>query len=469
MTSTSKPRWPRDSYGYVSLLRSHSGDPRRLSESHSRAVVAGLDRDRFVAAGLVARYAALGRAGLDSARQVFDRVPHRDAFLWNVMLQAYAHDAGLTHEALALFARMRACPLTPALNRHTYTFLVTACAGAAGHDAGRAVHALAVRAGLDADVFVGNALVAFYAKHGHVAAARKAFDGVAEKDVVTWNSMIAGYAGNGRPDQAVALLRSMRRHGAACRPDHVTFVAALPSCAASACLREGLWAHSYLVKNAIAVDAALATGLVAMYAACGRLDTARAVFDRVVADRSQAVYSAMIQAYGSHGHGVAALDVFRVMLANGLAPDGVCFVAVLSACARGGLVDDGLRVFDMMDARGVEKRQVHYACVVDLLGRAGQLSRALGVIEAMPFEPGKDVWGALLGACRLHDHMDLAEVSAQRLLVIDPGNAGRYAALAQMYEDAGRWDDSAMVRRLMRDRGVNKPLGSSIVEGDMDA
>ncbi|KAK8460252.1 hypothetical protein SEVIR_2G304500v4 [Setaria viridis] len=177
----------------------------------------------------------------------------------------------------------------------------------------------------------------------------------------------------------------------------------------------------------------------------------------------------MIQAYGSHGHGVEALDLFHLMLANGVAPDGVCFVSVLSACAHGGLVDDGLRVFDTMGDHGVEKRQVHYACVVDLLGRAGQLTQALGVVESMPFQPGKDVWGALLGACRLHDDMELAERAAERLLVLDPGNAGRYAALAQMYDDAGRWDDASRVRRLMRDRGANKPLASSIVEGHMDA
>ncbi|GJN34502.1 hypothetical protein PR202_gb23167 [Eleusine coracana subsp. coracana] len=119
--------------------------------------------------------------------------------------------------------------------------------------------------------------------------------------------------------------------------------------------------------------------------------------------------------------------------------------------------------------RGVEKRQVHYARVVDLLGRAGQLSRALRGIEAMPFEPGRDVWGALLGACRLHDHLELAEIAAQQLLVVDPGNAGWYAALARIYNDAGRGDDASKVRRLMRDRGMNKPLGSSIVDGFMDA
>ncbi|KAK8460251.1 hypothetical protein SEVIR_2G304500v4 [Setaria viridis] len=370
---------------------------------------------------------------------------------------------------------MRASTGAPAAaNHYTYTFVVKACAAAGDDDddagrAGRAVHALAVGAGFDLDAFVANALVAFYARLGDVAAARKVFDVAAAKDVVSWNSMIAGYAQNGRSDEAVALLRSMARRGATCRPDLVTLVAVLPACAASAAVREGLWAHSYAVKNAFRVgDGALASGLIAMYAACGRLDTARAVFDRAPC-RSQAVYSSMIQAYGSHGHGVEALDLFHLMLANGVAPDGVCFVSVLSACAHGGLVDDGLRVFDTMGDHGVEKRQVHYACVVDLLGRAGQLTQALGVVESMPFQPGKDVWGALLGACRLHDDMELAERAAERLLVLDPGNAGRYAALAQMYDDAGRWDDASRVRRLMRDRGANKPLASSIVEGHMDA
>ncbi|CAL5082629.1 unnamed protein product [Urochloa decumbens] len=447
---------PRYSSDYVSLLQSHP-DARRLTQIHSRVVTSGLERDRFVAAGLVARYAALGRAGVAAARQVFDRAPHRDAFLWNVMLQAYAQAGPPSHEreAIALFARMRAGAPAPAFpNRYTYTFAVKECAATASNDdadAGRAVHALAVGAGVDHDVFVCNALVAFYAGHGDVAAARKVFDGVPAKDVVSWNSMIAGYAQNGHSDKAVALLRSMPRRDATCRPDLVTLVAVLPACA-----------------NAFLVDDALASGLIAMYAACGQIDTARAIFDHARC-RSPAVYSAMIQAYGSHGHGVEALNLFRLMLASGITPDGVCFVTVLSACAHGGLVDDGIRVFDTMGDHGVEKRQVHYACVVDLLGRAGQLTRALGVIESMPFEPGKDVWGALLSACRMHVDMELAKCAAERLLVLDPGNAGRCAALAQMYDNAGRWADASRVRRLMRDRGMNKPLASSIVEGNMDA
>ncbi|CAN6205172.1 unnamed protein product [Urochloa humidicola] len=458
---------PTDSYDYVSLLQSHP-DARRVAQIHSRVVTSGLQHDRFVAAGLVARYFALGRAGVAAARQVFDRAPHRDAFLWNVMLQGYAR-AGPAHarEAVALFARMRA-----AANRYTYTFAVKACAAAADADAGagragRAVHALAVGAGVNLDVFVCNALVAFYAGRGDVSAARKVFDGAAAKDAVSWNSMIAGYAQNGHSDEAVALLRAMARRGATCRPDLVTLVAVLPACAASAAVREGLWAHSYAVKSAFLVDDALASGLIAMYAACGRLDTARDLFDRVPS-RSLAVYSSMIQAYGSHGHGVEALNLFHLMLGKDVAPDGICFVSVLSACAHGGLVDDWLRVFDVMGGHGVEKRQVHYACVVDLLGRAGQLTRALGVVESMPLEPGKDVWSALLSSCRLQGDVELAERAAERLLALDPGNAGRYAALAQMYEDAGRWDDASRVRRLMRDRGVNKPLASSIVEGNMD-
>ncbi|KAJ1290644.1 hypothetical protein BS78_02G260600 [Paspalum vaginatum] len=453
---------PRDSYDHVKLLQSHA-DPKRLAQIHSRVVTSGLDRDRFVAAGLAASYAALDRAGMAAARRVFDRAPHRDTFLWNVMLRAYAC-AGPPHaqEAVALFARMRASG-APA-NRYTYTFVVKACA-VAGDGAGRigqAVHALAIRAGMEPHVFVANALVAFYAKCGHVATARKVFDGVAEKDVVSWNSMIAGYAQNGHPDKATALLRSMLRRGAACRPDHATLVAVLPACAASTAVSEGLWAHLYVVKTGVCVDASLATGLIAMYAACVRLDTARAIFDRAP-ERSQSVYSAMIKAYGSHGYGVEALDVVHLMLANGIAPDDICFVCALSACAHGGLVDDGLRIFDMMRAHGVEKRQVHYACVVDLLGRAGHLSRALRVVEAMPFEPGKDVWGALLSACRLHNDMELAEHAAERLLILEPGNAN--TTLAQMYDDAGRWDESSSVRRLTRDRGLNKPVASSIVEG----
>ncbi|OAY77698.1 Pentatricopeptide repeat-containing protein, mitochondrial [Ananas comosus] len=453
----------RDSYYYSRLLQSHS-DPDPLAQIHAQITISGLAHNPFLASKLVSRYAGLGPRGVGDARKVFDRAPQRDVLLWNVMIRGCAN-SGPHAEAVAIFARMRRGSV--AANCYTYPFVLKACAALDDERFGKSVHANVVRIGIDRNIFVGNALVAFYAKGSEVEMARKVFDEMCVKDLVTWNSMIAGYAQNDHASEAVELLHGMLQNDLVYEPDRVTLVAVLPAFSALAAAQEGLWAHSYAVKRGIEMDANLGSGFISLYANCGCLDTARQVFDRIPKP-NLVVYNTMIQAYGNHGHASEALEVFDEMLQRGVAPDDICFVCVLSACSHAGLVDKGFEIFEMMENYGVEKGQVHFACMVDLLGRAGQLGRGLELIRNMPFKPEKDVWGALLGACRINNNIELAEEAANRLFLLDPDNAGRYAALAKMYEDVGRWEDAARVRKAMRDRGVKKPLGCSMVEVDAE-
>ncbi|XP_072966993.1 pentatricopeptide repeat-containing protein At3g24000, mitochondrial-like [Typha angustifolia] len=459
----SMPRPQRDSYDYSRLLQFHSGH-KSLAQIHAQVITSGLDHNPFLASKLVSLYADLGRGGMEDARKVFDRAPQRDVLLWNVMIRSYAN-AGPQVEAIVIFVRMLRGSVP--MNCYTYPFVIKACAALGDEQIGRSVHGHVVRVGLDLDLFVGNALVTFYAKYHEVATGRKVFDCIRVKDIVSWNSMIAGYAQNDDASEALVLLHQMLKNGEGCKPDRVTLVAVLPACTEMAAAQEGMWAHSYAVKTGMGMDDALASGFIGMYANCGRLDTSRELFDRVC-NPNLVVYNSMIQAYGNHGHASEALEVFNKMLELGVAPDSICFICVLSACSHAGLVDKGFEIFEMMDNYGVDKGQVHYACMVDLLGRAGQLSRALEFIMAMPIEPEKDVWGALLGACRIYKNIELAEEAAKRLFLLDAENAGRYSALASMYEEAERWEDAARVRKAMRDRGVRKPLGCSMVEVDTE-
>lgn len=452
----------RDSRDYAALLRSRCASVRTLKQAHQQIITAGYGGNPFLAAKLVALYADLGGGdGMRDARRVFDGVDRRDALLWNVVIRGYAA-AGPPEEALAVYALMRRSG-GAAANRYTYPFVLKACAAAGDSGSGRTVHGEAWKVGLATDLFVGNALVAFYARCGDLHAARHLFDGMPDRDLVSWNSLIAGYSQNECHREALSLFHRMLREDPLQSPDYVTLAGLLPACAKLAAARDGMWVHCYAVKSGTPVDAVLGSGLVGMYAACGRLAHARDVFDRIPL-KNVVTWNAMISGYGAHGRAQEALALFAEMLSGGVHADGVCFLSVLSACSHAGLVEEGRSIFELMEEHGVEKGELHYGCMVDLLDRAGLLREATELAGAAPGGGGRDVWGALLGACRKHGEVETAEHAAGRLFELEPGNAGRYAAMARTYEGAGRGEDAARVRVMMRARGVRKTAGCSWVE-----
>lgn len=166
-----------------------------------------------------------------------------------------------------------------------------------------------------------------------------------------------------------------------------------------------------------------------------------------------------------HGKGEAAIELFEKMQRDMVAPDNITFVNVLSACAHSGLVEEGQRYFQsMVEVHGIEPRKEHFGCMVDLLGRAGMLEEARKLISEMPMSPDVGVLGALLGACKIHGNVELGEHIGRIVIELEPENSGRYVLLANLYANAGRWEDVANVRRLMNDRGVKKVPGFSMIE-----
>ena len=307
------------------------------------------------------------------------------------------------------------------------------------------------------DLFVGNALIAFYGRWGDLEAATQVFEEMPHRDVVSWNSLISGHAQGEKYSEALLLFRRMMRGRE--KPDYVTLVAVLPVCAKMTAAREGMWAHEYAVKQGISIDTALGCGLVAMYASCGRLDVAREVFERMP-EKNVVAWGAMIKGLGSYGRAREAMEMMEEMKRSGVSPDAICFLSLLSACAHAGMVEEGIKVFEEMEGFGVEKGELHYGCMVDLLGRAGMVAAAAEMAEMA----GKEGWGALLGACRVHGAVETAVTAAAKMVKMEPGNGGRYAAMARVYEAAQRGDDAARVRVMMREKGVRKIAGCSWVE-----
>ena len=165
----------------------------------------------------------------------------------------------------------------------------------------------------------------------------------------------------------------------------------------------------------------------------------------------------MIGAYAMEGQAQKAVDLFAKMEATGMRPDRVTFIALLSACSHGGLVDEGYKYFHKMkNEYRIDPGVQHYGCMVDLLGRFGRLKEALELIRSMPVEADVVVWSSLMRACETHQNVKLAEYAHKRLIEIDPTNDAAHILLSKMYARAGRWEDASLVRTKLHELGVLK-------------
>eukprot|EP01018_Ginkgo_biloba_P030303 Gb_38441 [translate_table: standard] len=417
----------------------------------------GLESDVFVGTALIDMYTKCG--SIENARHVFDEMSQRNVVLWTAMIAGYVQN-GHANEALALFYQMQLVDVIP--DSVTMASVLPACALLAALQQGKQIHNCIIRSGFHPDVSVGTALVDMYAKCGSIENAWHVFDKICRRDIVSWNAMIAGYAQNGHASEALSLFHQMQLEGVT--PNSVTTVSVLPACAHLAALQRGMWIHAYIIRSGFELDLSVGNSLVDMYAKCGCIQAARQLFDEM-SQKDVVSWSVMIGGYGMHGYGEDALTIFAQMQQTGIKPDHVTFIGVLSACSHAGLVEEGQRYFYCMSHDYcITPRIEHYACMVDLLGRAGHLDEALDFIKRMPLEPDVNAWGALFGACRIHCNIELGEYVLERILELNPNNAGSYILLSNLYAAAGRWDGVVKARTMIKDRGLKKSPGSSWIE-----
>eukprot|EP01018_Ginkgo_biloba_P037418 Gb_09410 [translate_table: standard] len=424
---------------------------------HNYLIRSGFEADASVGNSLVAMYAKC--SNLEIARHLFDTMSRRDVVSWNAMIAGYAQN-GYTYEALTLFHQMQVEGVKP--NQVTLLSIIPLCADIGDLQQGKGIHDYIIRRGFESIVTVGTALIHMYAKCGCIEIARQLFDKMSERNVISWNAMIAGYAQNGHGNEALILFNQLQL--ADVKANSMTMVNVLQACAHLGVLKQGKWIHDYIIRNGLESDVFLVTALIDMYAKCGSIETARLLFDRM-SERDVVSWSAMIAGYGMHGHAKDALDLFFQMQQAGVRPNDITFIGVLSACSHAGLVNDGWQYFECMSRDYcITPTTKHYACMVDLLGRAGHLYEAQVFIEKMPLKPDTSVWGALLGACRIHCNIELGKRVAECLFYLEPENAGFYVLLSNIYAASGKWDDVAKIRTMMKDRGVKKTPGCSLIE-----
>ncbi|KAG5055232.1 hypothetical protein JHK85_007742 [Glycine max] len=486
-------RVPLDARTFVFALKACElfSEPSQGESVHSVARKTGFDSELLVRNGLVNFYA--DRGWLKHARWVFDEMSAMDVVTWTTMIDGYAA-SNCSDAAMEMFNLMLDGDVEP--NEVTLIAVLSACSQKGDLGMGKYIHEIMekknMRWGLSLhnalldmyvkcgsliaarelfdrmetrDVISWTSMVNGYAKSGYLESARRFFDQTPRKNVVCWSAMIAGYSQNDKPEESLKLFHEML--GAGFVPVEHTLVSVLSACGQLSCLSLGCWIHQYFVDGKIMpLSATLANAIIDMYAKCGNIDKAAEVFS-TMSERNLVSWNSMIAGYAANGQAKQAVEVFDQMRCMEFNPDDITFVSLLTACSHGGLVSEGQEYFDAMERNyGIKPKKEHYACMIDLLGRTGLLEEAYKLITNMPMQPCEAAWGALLSACRMHGNVELARLSALNLLSLDPEDSGIYVQLANICANERKWGDVRRVRSLMRDKGVKKTPGHSLIEID---
>ncbi|OAY75182.1 Pentatricopeptide repeat-containing protein [Ananas comosus] len=463
-----------------------------LLQIHAHLLVSGAIADPFAAAKLVSAASSISNPGLRHACLLLRRLPSRSAFLYNTLIGAHVEN-DLPVEALALYKRMLAAGLAP--NNYTFSFLLRASLAVRSLWDGRKFHAQIVRLGWESYDFVQNGLIHLYSSCGCVGSARQLFDRSPHRDVITWTSMINGYAKSGQTRTARELFDRMPERNAVSWSAMITtyaqvgefkealdvfnemqrsgvwsnqagVIGALSACGFLGALEQGKWIHAFAERSGMGLDRVLGTALIDMYAKCGCIETAWQVFDEMP-ERDVFAYTSMISGLSNHGQSSKAIDLFDKMQGEGVRPNEVTFICLLSACGRIGMVDRGREIFkSMKEVHGIEPGVEHYGSLVDLLGRAGLLEEAKRVITEMPMKPDSYVLGALLNACMAHEDVELGKEMVESLVSLGLDHSGVHVLLSNMYASAYRWEDVMEVRKRMEEKNVQKVPGCSMIEVD---
>ncbi|XP_071716907.1 pentatricopeptide repeat-containing protein At1g53600, mitochondrial isoform X1 [Rutidosis leptorrhynchoides] len=469
---------------------------------------------------MVDGYCKLGE--ISKARELFDLIPEKNAFTWTAMIHGCIKTESF-EDGFALFSQMRR---ENGINivSNTLTVVFEGCGRYYRYREGLQVHALVMIMGFKYDTFLCNSVITMYSRlrvldsalklfnvmeikdtvswnsliggfiqDNNIEEAFKLFNMMPHKDVYTWTAMITGFSSKGLTEKSVelfnvmpykddvawtALISGFASNGAyedsihwfiqmlktTIRPNALTYSSVLSSSAYLATLNHGLQIHTHVLKTGMEYDLSVQNSLISFYAKCGCVDEAYNVF-RSITYPNTVTYNSMINGFAQNGYGKEALKKFNNMLENNIDPNDVTFLGVLCACTHVGLVEEGREYFKTMKSLyKIEPSRDHYACMVDLLGRAGLLDEAYDVIKSMPCEPHAGVWGALLGASRMHSRLDLSEIAARRISVLEPDNATPYVVLSDMYLGLRKKEDEEFMRRMKRLNGIKKSPGCSWIE-----
>ncbi|KAF4364307.1 hypothetical protein G4B88_028427 [Cannabis sativa] len=436
-----------------------------LNQVHAHLIKTRLLHSPLIAENLLESAAIILPDAMDYALSVFRQLDKPDSAAYNVMIRGFIYKKS-NHEAILLFREMSESLVQP--DEFTFPSVLKACSKLGAQSEGEQIHARIIKSGLVSDGYIENTLIHMYASSGDLEVARKVFDKMSHRHVMSWNSMLAGYAKNELWDEVVKLFRKMLELG--CEFDEVTMISVLPACGRVAdlelALETGKWVHFYIKKKKMKLTVTLGTALIDFYSKCGLVESSIEVFNKM-SMRNVFSWTALIQGLASNGQGKKALEYFKLMKQNNVVPNDVTFIGVLSACSHAGLVDEGRKYFlSMSNDYNIEPRIEHYGCMVDIFGRAGLIEEAYEFIQNMPIQPNAVVWRTLLASCRVHKKVEIGEESLKNIIKLDQPHSGDYILLSKLYSSIGRDDDALRVRNQMKENGKRKAPGCSLIELD---
>ncbi|KAK6119445.1 hypothetical protein DH2020_046813 [Rehmannia glutinosa] len=441
---------------------------------------------------------------IEKAHYVFDNMPERNVVSWAALMCGYVH-VGNPKASLLLLNEMGFSDVRP--NEYILSTNMKACGILGALESGKQIHAMSSKSGLEWYPVVGNSIIDMYFKCRTTDEAQQMFDTMPVTSLITWNAMIAGYTlSEGMGKKSLHFLMEMQECGE--KPDDFTFSSTLKACRSLKAIREGKQIHAFLIRHgySISTHKILAGALVDLYAQCGCLLEAREVFDKMEAKsliswaslmillwwswesnyihtrskssnldvsvansildmylkcglteeaeklfskmlvKNVVSYTVMITGYGKHGLGKKAVQLFGKLQMEKIEPDLVTYLAVLSACSHSGLVEESQGCFTRLcNDKQVKPRVEHYACMVDVLGRAGRLKEAKDIIEKM----------------RLHKNVEMGREVGDILLRLDGDNLVNYVLILNMFADVGYWKECERLRGLVKAKGLKKEAGCS--------
>ncbi|KAK1363879.1 Pentatricopeptide repeat-containing protein [Heracleum sosnowskyi] len=455
---------------------------------HGQVLKLGFGSHVCVQNVLISFYFGCGMS--DCSGRVFHEISDRTLVSWNSMIGGYSK-MGCSKEAFLLFAEMRELGVKP--DGFTFVSLLSVCSEKCDVELGKFVHWYIEINGVKTDIYVRNSLVDMYAKCGYLNTAQALFDKMEDRNVVSWTTMVTAYAKRGLTHSAKRFFDQMPLKnvvswnsmiscyiqegcfGEALElffkmcdlkyvPDETTLVGVISACCQLGDLAVGKKIHDYIHNNKVLYGVTLYNALVDMYAKCGSVETALAIFLNMP-EKNVVSWNVMIGALALHGDGYKAIELFERMEADSVLPDKITFTGLLSACCHCGLTDMGRYYFDKMTSVYKVPCDIeHYACMIDLLSRGGNFREAMELIGRMPMKPDIVIWGALLGGCRIHGNVEIAKQIVKHVLELETYSAGLYVLISNIYCEAQRWEDMKRIRKLMQQHGITKGSGISSIE-----
>ncbi|ESQ39791.1 hypothetical protein EUTSA_v10000805mg [Eutrema salsugineum] len=396
---------------------------------------------------------------VDDALKLFRQMPRKNVISWTTMICGLDQNER-SGEALLLFKNMLSCCIKS--TSRTFACVITACANAPAFQMGTQVHGFTIKSGYLYDEYVSASLITFYANCKRTEDSRKVFDEKVHEQVAVWTALLSGYSLNKKHEVALSVFSEMLRNSIL--PNQSTFASGLNSCSALGTLDWGKEMHGVAVKLILGTDAFVGNSLVVMYSDCGNVKDAVLVFTEIL-KKSTVSWNSIIVGCAQHGRGKWAFIIFGQMIRLNKEPNEITLTGLLSACSHCGFLQKGRKLFDYMSTgpNHIDRKIQHYTCMIDILGRCGELKEAEDLIESMHVKPNEMVWLALLSACRMHSDVDRAEKAAAAIFKLDSKSSAAYVLLSNIYASAGRWSNVSKLRVKMKQKGIMKKPGSSWV------